>query len=348
MADEHSFDKNGFIGDRGNGNDFNSSGRLKKTVYDEILNNEGIQNTSDWWTVKFSRFGAIDPYNTMGGNREYLFFTQPDLHLFDGNTSTLNPELANNDFFYDCFVRYRHLMQQLQYSVSKKSPYLYVLTNSVTSPLELPDVVGIESESGENIYGDKINYRHGSESGDVGFDFSLEFDETKDLEIYTLFKLWDMYYQYKSMGRVTPPSDKYVTNMELHDQIAIYKIIVGEDMESILFYSKLYGVYPKGLPRSSFGSLENGPLKLSVEFHAAFVQDNRPNILADFNKLALNGNETIKSLKAAPLWDDENKRVSRKPVGKPFVIFDPNMRVPDGGSAKGTGGGYKLKWRYIK
>ena len=46
--------------------------------------------------------------------------------------------------------------------------------------------------------------------------------------------------------------------------------------------------------------------------------------------------------------DDENKRVSRKPVGKPFVVFDPNMRVPYGGSAKGTGGGYKLKWRYIK
>ena len=48
MADEHSFDKNGFIGDRGNGNDFNSSGRLKKSKYDEILKNEGIQNTSDW------------------------------------------------------------------------------------------------------------------------------------------------------------------------------------------------------------------------------------------------------------------------------------------------------------
>ena len=85
---------------------------------------------------------------------------------------------------------------------------------------------------------------------------------------------------------------------------------------------------------------------MSVEFNSAFVQDNRPNILADFNRLALNGNETIKSLKSVPIWDDENKRVNRRPVGRPFVIFDPNMRVPDGGgNIKGTGGGYRLKWR---
>lgn len=346
---EIGYNENGGLYKRGKGDEFNESGSLNFDKLNEIINNDTIQNSSSMkWLSRFSRFGYVDPYNTPKTHKEYIFITKPDLHLFENhNVDKINSEISNNVFFLEEFNRYRHIMRQLQYSVDKSQPYLSMLQSSVVSSLELPDIVGLESETNENIYGDKLSYRHGSESGDVGFDFSLEFSDTHRFEIYHLFKMWDMYYEMKTKGRITPPSSKYITNMELHDQVSIYKIIVGEDYETIKWYSKLYGVYPKGVPRSTFGSLDDGPVKLNIDFRAAFVIDNEPPILQELNYLATIGSSitSVKSLKAAPIWDSSNKKVSTKWVGKPFVILDKN--VSNGDDSKGCNGVYKLKWRAV-
>ena len=44
------------------------------------------KNDIEWYT-KYNRFGYIDPYNTYSANREFLFFTKPDLNLFDGGSN---------------------------------------------------------------------------------------------------------------------------------------------------------------------------------------------------------------------------------------------------------------------
>ena len=35
---------------------------------------------------QFARYGILDPYNEHSGSREYLFFSKPDLHIFDVNS----------------------------------------------------------------------------------------------------------------------------------------------------------------------------------------------------------------------------------------------------------------------
>ena len=35
------------------------------------------------WYTKFNRYGYLDPFNNRTANREYLFFTKPDLRIFD-------------------------------------------------------------------------------------------------------------------------------------------------------------------------------------------------------------------------------------------------------------------------
>ena len=338
------FTEKGMITNLGNGQNFDSSGAINQSAIDEIMESNFIQNSSNMdWLNKFARFSYVDPYNSFyETGREYLFFTKPDLHLFaNKNTSDLNSEIKNNVFFLDEFDRYRHIMEQLQYSVNKSKPFMPILTNSVANSLELPSINSLESESNENIYGDKITYRHGSESGDVGFEFSIEFYETKMLELYHLFKMWDTYYELKTKGIVTPPDESYIINMELHDQISIYKIIVAEDMETILFYAKYFGVYPKNLPRDAFGSLDKGQLKLSIDFKAAFVVDNRPDIIQDFNQVSLLS--APKGTKFANIWDDANQRVNYKWVGVPYIVFDKD--VSNGMNKTGSKGAYKLKWR---
>lgn len=337
------FTEKGLIQNVGTGDNFEDGGIIKQSVLDEIMESNFIQNSSNMdWLNKFARFGYVDPYNNITPTKEYLFFTKPDLHLFNNkSTSDLNTEIASNVFFLDEFDRYRHVMEQLQYSTNKSKPFMNILCNSVANSLELPSINSLESESNENIYGDKISYRHGSESGDVGFEFSIEFYETKNLEIYHLFKMWDAYYELKTKGIITPPDLSYVTNMELHDQISIYKIIVADDMESILFYAKYFGVYPKTLPRDTFGSLDSGQLKLSIDFKASFVIDNRPDIIQDFNQVSLLAAPS--GTRFANIYDNENQRVNYKWVGVPYIVFDKS--VNNGIDKVGSIGRYKLKWR---
>lgn len=338
--------KHGYVEGIGTGDGFTTSGNVSKPLIEEIMRRNMVLNSTDEdWLNRFTRFGYIDPYNSMGGNKEYIFITKPDLHLFDGDS--LSSELKDNSYFNECFRRYRHIMKQLQYSKDKSKPYLALLTNQIASSIDLPDIVGLESDSNENIYGDKITYRHGSESGDVGHEFSIEFYDTKFLEVYNLFKMWDMYENLKTKGKVTPPSRSYIENMELHDQVSIYKFIVADDMETILFYSKLYGVYPKGVPRSQFGSLENGPLKLNVDFKSAFVLDNDPTIIDDFNRVRLMGTNysNVTKIKTANIWDKEYQKVDTRFVGKPFAIYDSSVPI---GTGSGSSGVWKLKWTEVK
>lgn len=339
------FSDDGRIKNIGKGDGFDSDGSLKSDKLKQLLRSDMVLNSTDnRWLTRFSRFGYIDPYNHPTSNKEYIFITKPDLHLFEGkNPDKLNEELKYDVYFKDMFNRYRHIMNQLQYSVYPANPYLTLLTNSVASSLDLPDIVGLESDTNENIYGDKLSYRHGSESGDVGHEFSLEFYDTKYLEIYHLFKMWDMYENLKTKGKVTPPDESYITNMELHDQVSAYKIIVADDMETILFYAKLYGVYPKGVPRSQFGSLDDGPIKLNVDFKSAFVLDNDPTIIDDFNRLATVGtSKKFEDLKSAKIWNKKYGKVDKRFVGKPFIVKDKNIKIGDGSA--GTKGMFKLKW----
>ena len=163
---------------------FDDSGDvLQKTLWAN-----GIYKRSDMARFqKFHRFGCIDPFNRVNNTREYLFFTKPDLHIFDAR-GVLNPELSNMPIFRDAFDRhYEQVMEQLQLSVSTTGPFMNLLSNAKTSNLDLPGISADDMETSENLYGTKMHYRKGSDSSDENFDFSLEFEDTKYLEVYHLF-----------------------------------------------------------------------------------------------------------------------------------------------------------------
>ena len=56
-------------------------------------------------------------------------------------------------------------------------------------------------------------------------------------------------------------------NKIIHDQFSIYKFIVDEDMETIIYWGKYYGVYPTSLPRDAFSNsnFQDG-LTFSINF----------------------------------------------------------------------------------
>ena len=170
-------------------------------VKDLIMAN-GIYDRYDMqWYKKFSRFGIIDPYNAINTTREYIFITKPDLCLMNTSNGTLHTLLSKYPFFIEAISRYNQVARQLQSSISiNDGPFMTMLSNSVSSSLDLPGINAEMIESGANIMGTKISYRGTSIKSDEDFDFSLEFEDTKHLDIYMLFKIWDEYEKLKWNG----------------------------------------------------------------------------------------------------------------------------------------------------
>lgn len=269
------------------------------------------------WDKNFSRIGIIDPYNTTMTTTEYVFFVKPDLRLF--NNGVPNPELVNrSSFFSDAIDRYPHIARQLQFSESMNtaggvlSP---LLTNALSGSLDLPGISADTIETPQTVYGTKIDYRGSSYKSDEGFDFSLDFKDTKYLEIYMWFKMYDEYEKMKWRGQVTP-KDIYITYKNLHDQMAIYKFIVGDDGMSLIYWARLMGVFPTSVPRDTFGKLDAGEITYNTNWHAQFVRDMDPGILSDFNNITAPYRRGRSDL---PLYDETNHRFNPTWARCPYI-----------------------------
>lgn len=283
------------------------------TDLSKILKSNLIYNRQDLqWYSTFNRFGFLDPYTGLSQSKEYLFFTKPDCHIFTPGTSTLQPMLKNNTFFADMSYRYPYVLQQLQRSAGSdgsvndadivKNPFMVLLSNSVKNSMDLQALTASEMDGPTNQFGTSINYRKDAWTGDENVEFSLEFEDSRFLEVYLLTKAYEEYERYKTSGQIYPPNiekapefgtakhncNKYISNKELHDTFGIYRIIVGEDYETILYWAYVCGCYIASVPRDAFNDIKNGEgLRYTVDFKGFYVYDMDPLILANFNKLIM-------------------------------------------------------------
>lgn len=310
-----------------------------------IRANSIIHKTDEEFFRKFSRFGYIDPYSRLTGTKEYDFFTKPDLFIFKGgNIGKLN-DFCNTSFFNNCKKTNLESLKQLQGSVDSWAyPFMNVLSNARRSNLDLPGIAsGNDIETSANLYDTKLSYRGTSYSSDENHEFTLEFEDTKNLDVYMLIKAYDEYERRKYFGYHDLYTDStdgskykdYVANKILHDQFSIFKFIVAEDASTIIYYAKLYGCFFKSVPRDTFSDLnENGEIRFSVNFHATFIEDMEPNILDDFNFLT----SKAKGDEMKP-YDETIGMVSGEWANMPYI---EKVEKSNDIYARRR---YKLKWR---
>lgn len=274
----------------------------------------------------FNRFGVIDPYNGLQNSREYLFFTKPNLHIMnsklfdktnldeDGNqipSSELAEGIRDSSFFVDLYDRYPEIIYQLESGCNTviegypNLPFMNLLSNMVSNTLDVPGITAREIETATNMYGTSISYRGSGYKSDEDIDISLEFTDSKYGELYMLLKAYEEYSRLKDDGMVYPPEVPWDERAlqkdesrgiipftrshkfkELHDRFSIYKFIVDEDGETILFWAKYIGCYFKSVPRDAYSDLRdaNG-LKYTVDIKCPFVRDMDPIDLVGFNSL---------------------------------------------------------------
>lgn len=293
---------------------------------------------------KTYRFGLSNPYNVLSNTKEFLFFTKPDLHIYkrdDDNGITSNSlvdGISDLPFWKNLTSTMPKVIEMLQqsYGNSTQDKFNHLLQNQVTSNLDIPALSSEMIDTPSNSFGVSYSYRGSSESSDDNPEFSLEFKDTKWLEVYNFFRAYEEYETLKHHGTIRPYK-YYITNKIIHDQFSIYKFLVDEDMETIVYYGKMYGVAPKSLPRDVFSSqsFDNG-LSYTIDFKAAFYEDMRPEILQDFNSLS---GDYYKSLDyEIPIFNTTFDRTDTRPAQAAYVTVENDIYAPGGRS-------FKLKWR---
>lgn len=288
------------------------------------------------------RFGLFNPYETLSSTREFLFFTKPDLNIYAREnssgalTGTLNPALASIPYWDDLNIRYYDIINCLQLSIDKQNPFNHLLANMCISNLSVPGLDAETIETPVNMYGVGFSYRGSSEASNDSFEFDLEFKDTRHLPIYQFFKAYEEYETLKHHG-IIGPWRGYIQDKVLHDQFAIYKFLVAEDMETIIYYAKFYGVIPKSLPRDVFSSstFDSG-ISYSINFKAAFFEDMNPLILNDFNNISKAYYDSLPF--QIDVYNEILGRMDSRPTMAAYIVSDYSKYAP-GRKV------YKLKWK---
>ena len=249
----------------------------------------------------------------------------------------LNTQLQGRTFWEEMFSGRKEAMKSLQGSADGwTDPFNHLLQNTVSSNLPIPDLSSEGIESTKNAYGVNITYRSSSEASNDSFDFSLEFKDTKWLDVYYYFRMYEEYETLKHHG-VVSPWKPYISSKVLHDQFAIYKFLLDDDNATILYYAKYWGVYPKSLPRDTFSNtaFDTG-ITYSIDFKAQFFEDSDPIILSEFNDLSLSYYDS--QYYRIDVYNDVLGRIDGRPATAALVVREKSKR-----SSAGTV--FKLKWK---
>lgn len=316
-----------------------SSSLLAKT-----MRANGIYAKSDMdYNNSFYRMKRIDPYYMVEGATEMLFFVKPDLNIVDSSGNLINFNYTYTDGSpngsYDTMaanagtanIPYFRWLKDAGYTDSvfknlsyraSSCPFMRILTNRKSSNMDIPDIVADEMESAQNLYGTRIYYPKSSMKSDEDAEFSIEFEDTQFLEIYNLFKAYDMYRQFKWMGMIAPES-KYTQYKILHDHMGIFKFLIDNDGETLLYWAYATGVYPKSISRSALSEIQDkGSLRITVTFKlSGWFSDMEPNILAHFDHLV--DTYTGRNIKEIPIWDDDIQAVDGSNIDAFYISRDP-------------------------
>lgn len=252
------------------------------------------EQAKDKWLL--GKFISSRKVNRIESDSIYkLGYSSSALH-YDASQSNegliLNPQLYGNPYFRELITSHPGVVRELQKSApyldggESIDPFCHLLSFSVSSYLEMPGSEASTLDNPSTVFGTSYEYLKDAEEADENPSFSLEFVDNKYLDTYHFFKAYSEYHIARKSGLVTPPSRDYYRYKRLHNTMGIYKFIVAEDMETIIYYAYFWGVYPTSTPRETFSDpLFSEGLTFSVSFKAAFMEDMNPVILKQFNQL---------------------------------------------------------------
>lgn len=242
---------------------------------------------------KYNRYGVAYQDFALAKTKAYVFFTRPDLNLFEDNNSSLHKQIKIDAKLYGIYKHNPIVAKSLVLNCSDKNSgeqydhHLNLLLSNCVRSLEVVDE-GIDTvETGETFSGYKMQYGKHNIKSISSNTVSFKFAESKDLLITKMHQMWVDYMSQVYRGTLKPKDD-YIFKKVLDYTCDVYYFLVdGSDGETVLFWSKYYGVFPLNVPKSQFsyddGSMVTLP-EISVNYAYFLKDDLSPITLVEFNK----------------------------------------------------------------
>ena len=187
---------------------------------------------------------------------------------------------------------------------------------------------------GTTFTGYKIAYGKNNISSKTAGNFTITYSDDRNFHIYQLHRLWVEYINGVFRGTIVPLVAD-VFNKILDYTSAVYYILTAEDGETIIFWSKYYGVFPTTIPAGQYswaaGNIITNPT-IDIEYQYSFKEDFNPYTINEFN---YNSRVESNGTKYVPVFDRKLNQVGTTWVGAPFIELH-----------KGDGGIYEYKLRF--
>jgi hypothetical protein len=272
----------------------------------------------------FNRYKLVNPEMVLTKTFPYVFFTRPNLNIilkttFSNNTYKLHPQVENDP---NCYYLYKNapcILASLTQPYASSHYFLPILSSRAQS-FELSDEYIKSVEVGETFTGHKIKYaRHNIESKTAGT-FTISYTEDDEFLIYKLHKLWIDYMSKVYRGEYSPDKNTYRENKELDYASSLYYFLLGPDGETILFWSKYYGVYPSNVPTSASSWTKGSSpsmLDYNITYEYGWKNDFDPLTLVEFNKVSKVDSGT--GLDYYTTYEPLTLSIGRTFAGAPFI-----------------------------
>lgn len=273
-----------------------SNGKIVSSDFDEVRKASNIDVATraglfKKYTENYNKFKLDNPNDHLTKTFAHVFFVRPDCNIFSGSGSAadvkLTAELENLSEFYYAKKHSPEILRQLTMSNANYNHEFMMYPSNKARSFQISDEYITTDTYGQGLTGYKIPYgKHNVESR-TAQKFSINYVDDRDLHIYNLHKLWIDYISYAYRGKIWP-KEEYIMNKIIDYATCVYYILCAEDGETVIFWSKYWGVFPIEAPSSSFsysadsaGTL-NHP-ELSIEYQYAWKEDFNPFSLVEFN-----------------------------------------------------------------
>ena len=273
----------------------------------------------------------------------HIFFTRPDLNILSSSGDELNSVVAKDAFFKYKWMQKKDLVKQLVKDSGATSDFLMLLSNKASS-FSLNDESIKYADYGKNYQNYSIMLGKGIFDSLVAGTFDIKYTDTRDLDILALHKMWIQYISNVYHG-VWDPNVTYIWKKIIDYACSVNIIVTAEDGETILYWSKYYGVFPINVPYSSLswdaGTVLSKP-DFSITYAYSWREEWNPAELTEINMNTFKSG-AVKQAQYIPIFNNNYGRAGTTWVDAPFIEMIKD--VDSNGKNYGSGIIFKLRFR---
>lgn len=264
----------------------------------------------------YNRYKLPNPNVPLQRGFGHVFFVRPSCNILDEQYHLLE-ELKGEEEFRHIAEASPWVLRNLVANNGQNHDFMLLLSNFANS-FSLSDETLATNTYGQSYTGFKVTYGKSLNESRSAGNFNIQFGDDRNLHVYQTLKAWVSYISGCYRGNIAPLSDT-IKNRILDYSSACYYIVTAEDGETIIFWSKYYGVFPTDIPSSqltwSAGNVIKDP-SMDVQFAFSFKRDYHPYTLLEFN---YNSRVGSNSPTYAPIYDDKLLTASNGIVGAPYI-----------------------------